>query len=118
MGNDFYGRGARAEKARSVQITLSTSAGMGDQARLAQVLRVLEVHGLSLPGDTTMANLAERICVAGHANAAIKPGMAPDDDDDDDEDEQARIREARYKRSRSIRARDVTVEGSSGSGLR
>lgn len=43
--------------------------GAEDQgdARLSEAVQVLEAHGLHLPPDTTLANLIERICVAGHA---------------------------------------------------
>lgn len=53
-------------------------------ARLSECIRVLEAHGLHLPGDTTMENLAERICVAGHAKAK---GVAEDEEGDEMDEE-------------------------------
>jgi hypothetical protein len=34
--------------------------------KMVEVLSVLAAHNLHLPPDTTMANLLERICTAGH----------------------------------------------------
>jgi hypothetical protein len=44
------------------------TVGPGSEAgQLSEALKCLKLYGLALPGDTTLENILERICVAAHA---------------------------------------------------
>ena len=59
----------------------------GSGAEMAAAIAALESFGLHLPADTTLANLAERIRVAGHGKMKGKGTGAENEDEDEDEED-------------------------------